>query len=263
MVPSSHVAPAMARAIGNPVRVDILAALGDGPRTAGRLAAEVDADRRSVARHASVLERVGLVQRTGPRHRATYSLNKTLVFSDSEYGALPPTSRESAVAAALTHYHTAAVSALEHGGFDREDIHLSRTSLELTDAQWRELYDAFTELLERVESTAATAPTPEEPTTRASAIMMLFERPTRGGARSELDDEAEPFSIEEGLTRAWDLSEELDGALTGDRADWATVVARADELRVVARAALAAEVRETEARGGEVHGAGHRALRAT
>jgi DNA-binding transcriptional ArsR family regulator len=254
MASPSELAPALARAVGNPMRVRILAALGDGPRTLERLVAEVDADRRSVTRHAGVLEQAGLVQRTGPRGRATYSLSRTLMFSDDEYGAIPSTAREAAVAAALAHCHTAAVSALEQGGFDREDIHLSRTTLELTEPQWRELATGFADLLDRVEAMADSSPAPADERCRASAVMMLFERPALRHARSEIHEEPEPFSVEEGLDRAWGLSEEIDDALTGAGADWATVVALADRLRVVARAALAAELRQREGRD-----AGHRA----
>jgi DNA-binding transcriptional ArsR family regulator len=245
MVSPTDLAPSLARAVGHPLRVRILAALDDGPRGLELLATQVEADRRSVARHARVLEQAGLVTSTRSTRTTTFALAKLPFFSDEEYGTLPRTAREAAVAATLAHCHTAAAAALQGGGFDREDIHLSRTSLELTERQWRELTAEFADLLERVETTA------EEPTdeaaelTRATAVLMLFERSGGGGAH-DAGHEDEPFSVEEGLERAWGLSEELDRVLSGTSADWASVVALADQLRVVARSALASEVRGAE-----------------
>jgi DNA-binding transcriptional ArsR family regulator len=239
-------APALARAVGHPVRVRLLGALGDGPASVDRLVEQVGASRRSVLRHLSVLERAGLVERTGLSRGSMYRRCKSVSLSDADYGALASTVRQSAVAAALAHLHTTAVSALEHGGFDRDDIHFSQTQLDLTEEQWRDLADGFASLLEQVESTAP-AVADHGARMRATATLMLFERPPLGGPDEHgADHEPEPFSLDEGLDRAWQLNEQLDAALTGASTDWAAVVGLADGLRVVARAALAAEVGAAE-----------------
>lgn len=232
----------LARAVGHPLRVRIVAALDDGPRGLDALAACVEADPRTVARHARVLEQAGLVGRARSGRRTTYRLTDTVSFSDDEYGSISQASREAAVAAALAHSHTAAASALESGGFERPDVHLSRTSLELTEAQWRELSDELAELLERIETTNARDAAEHDGRVEATAVLMLFER--SGTHRQQAPHTEEPFSPAEGLERSWELSEQLELALSGPAADWPAVVALTDQLRVLARAALSCEMRE-------------------
>lgn len=235
--------PSLARAVGHPLRVRIIAALDDGPRSLPGLASLVQADQRAVARHARVLEHAGLVARSRSGRGVTYRLASMTSFSDEEYGAIAGPTRQAGVAAALAHCHTAAVSALENGGFDRSDVHLSRTSVDVTEEQWRRLTSEFADLLDRIDEVKAEEDDSSAPVTRASAVLMLFERSASGESHSAAPDEDHGFSLEEGLERSWGLSEEIEGALNGETVDWATVVALADRLRVVARAALADELR--------------------
>jgi DNA-binding transcriptional ArsR family regulator len=232
----------LARAVGHPTRVRIIAALDDGPCGLPALAARVAGERRAVARHARVLEQAGMVQSTRSQQGTTYTLVSQLSFSDEEYGTLSDASREAAVAAALAHAHTAAAAALEGGGFEREDVHVSRTSLQRTEAQWRELSDEFARLLERIEARAVAEE--DDATIRASAVLMLFERPGAGRAHVPAPHGDESFSISEGLERSWELSEVLERTLHASVTDWPAVVALADELRVLARTAMAGETRD-------------------
>ena len=238
---------ALARAVGHPLRVRIVAALDDGPHGLDALATRVEADPRTVARHARVLEQAGLVGRARLGRTTTYRLTNAVSFSDDEYGSISQASRAAAVAAALAHSHTAAASALESGGFERPDVHLSRTSLELTEAQWRALSDELAELLDRIEGMdAGDVATPGE-RVDATAVLMLFERSR--AASEHAPHVEEPFSPAEGLERSWELSERLERALSAQATDWSAVVGLTDQLRVLARAALNAEVRERAADG--------------
>jgi DNA-binding transcriptional ArsR family regulator len=232
---------ALARAVGHPLRVRILAALDDGPCGLEALARRVEAEPRTTARHSRILEQAGLVGRRRTGRTTAYHLTTPLAFSDDEYGALAPASREAAVAAALAHCHTAAASALEGGGFDRSDVHLSRTSIEVTEAQWRELSGELARLLERIETLAEPGEDDEERTS-ASAVLMLFERPASASPHEH--HEAGPYSATEGLERSWVLSERLERALSAPATDWTAVVALADQLRVLARGALNDEIRD-------------------
>lgn len=237
MVPTN----VLARAVGHPLRVRLLAALDDGPCGLDVLASRIEADPRTAARHGRILEQAGLVRRQRTGRRTTYHLATPLAFSDDEYGALMPASREAAVAAALAHCHTAAASALESGGFDRTDVHLSRTSLELTEAQWAELSGELAQLLARIETMDSHDGDDDAQRLSASAVLMLFERPASAGTVPS--HEAGPFSADEGVERSWDLSERIERALSAPTPDWSSVVALADQLRVLARAALQQETR--------------------
>lgn len=250
MVSANDVAPTLARAMAHPLRVRIVAALDDGPRGLESLASQVDADRRAVARHARVLEQAGVVQASKSARGTTYELIGRPFFSDDAYESMPQAAREGAVAATLATCHGVAVSALESGGFDRPEIHLSRTALELDDEQWRALSAEFAALLERIESTAPPRrESAADRVTPATAVLMLFERTGAEAAHAPEIDPG-PFAIEEGLDRCWQLSEELDRELSHSTTDWAAVVARADQLRVVARAAMVAEAEERRRRDG-------------
>jgi DNA-binding transcriptional ArsR family regulator len=239
----------LARAVGHPMRVRIIAALDDGPCALDTLAARVGGDRKAVAGHARLLAQAGLVRSTRVGRTSTYELVSQPAFSDDEYEALSLAAREAAVAAALANAHTAAATALESGGFDRPEVHVSRTPLELTEAQWRSLSSAFAELLERVEAARADgAAEADEATIKASAVLMLFERGDGVAEHPAGDRPPEEFSQSEGLVRSWELCEELEGQLQAAQTDWASVISLADQLRVLARSALAAELRATPAR---------------
>jgi DNA-binding MarR family transcriptional regulator len=223
-----------------------MAALDDGPVELRALAKRVDADRRAVARHARSLEQAGLVRRERFGRGTTYRLTNLLSFSDEEYASISPASREAAVAATLAQCHTAAVAALEGQGFERPDIHLSRTSLELTEAQWQALSADFAKLLDRIDAAKAQEKDAGDATVEATTVLMLFERSGNGGEHVVYEDE--PFSMAEGLERSWDLSEELECALSAPSTDWAAVIALGDQLRVLGRAALNAELSESARR---------------
>jgi DNA-binding transcriptional ArsR family regulator len=231
----------LARAVGHPLRVRVLAALDDGPCGLDALARRIEADPRTTARHARVLEQAGLVRRDRSGRTTTYDLADPVSFSDDEYAVMPAASQEAAVAAALAHCHTAAAAALESGGFSRSDIHLSRTSLDLTEAQWSELSDELARVLDRIDELKAQEPDADDERVSASAVLMLFERTTAGGDHLPHGDA--PFSTLEGLEQAWGLSERLERELGSPSTDWASVVALADELRVLARAAMRDETR--------------------
>ncbi|MGH7291632.1 MAG: hypothetical protein ACREJT_10510 [Myxococcota bacterium] len=224
-----------------------MAALDDGSLGLNALSTRVETDRRTVARHARSLEQAGLVHCERSGRATTYRLSDVASFSDDEYAAIAPASREAAVAATLAHCHTAAAAALEGQGFERPDEHLSRTYLEITETQWQALSADFAELLDRVDDAKAQPADEAGASVQATAVLMLFER--SGAASEHVPHADQPFSRVEGLERSWDLSESLERALGAPSTDWPAVVALADQLRVLGRAALNAELLEHAAAG--------------
>jgi DNA-binding transcriptional ArsR family regulator len=241
-------APQVARSIAHPLRIRIISALDGGPVGLDALSAEVGADRRTVARHARILERAGLLCSMRTSRGVTYELARLPFFDDTEYGSISTAAREAAVAATLAHTQTTALAALEAGGFERTDIHLSRTSLSVSEEQWATLTEEFAGLLDRVEELQEqAAQDPEQASVDASAILMLFERVPGGGGRVHDHDDEGTFSADEALERSWGMCEQMLHSLTGQRTDWALVASLADQLRVVAAAAHAAQAREQQA----------------
>jgi len=245
---STDLAPQLARSIAHPLRIRIISALDAGPVGLDALATQVGADRRTVSRHARILERAGLLCSMRTSRGVTYELAQLPFFDDTEYGSISTAAREAAVAATLAHTQTTALDALEAGGFERTDIHLSRTSLSVSEAQWGTLTEEFAGLLERIEELQEqAAQEPESASVDASAILMLFERAPSGGGRVHHDDDDDAFSADEALTRSWRMCEDMLQSLTSARTDWALVASLADQVRVVAAAAYAAQEREQQA----------------
>ncbi len=237
----TDVAAEFASAVAEPMRLRLLGALGDGPKTAAALAAAVQTDARSVARHARPLQRLGLVEASGgPPHQRVYTAVRYPTLYDDAWDRLPVPARRAAAASALTHWHASAATAVDDGGFDRRDMHLTRTTFEFDEAGWRRAAAILMDALHRL-SELADEPV-EQPTVRATGMMLLFDAP-RDASPPERDEPHGEFSHAEGLERAIDLAESLQEAVTREATPWPELVALADELRVVARAAMVEQSR--------------------
>lgn len=239
------VAPELIRAIAHPVRLRIFGALDQQPMTLSQLMREIGADRRSTLRHLHRMEHAGVVCSVSGPAGLLYEATTIPYVSDDEDGALPVGIRRAGVAVSLANVQAAAASALSDGGFDRADIHISRTSFAVDPAAWQRVADELAEVLERVDAIRddAAADAPAEDAINATAVIMLFENGSRaqdGGAGLAT------FSHEEALLRAWDLTERLSDRLVPAQAtDWASIIADADRLRVLASAALSCERERT------------------
>lgn len=66
-------------ALGDPVRLRLVAALADGDATVGTLAAPFDISVQAISRHLKVLEAAGVVRRASDDYRAPVQLNAQIV----------------------------------------------------------------------------------------------------------------------------------------------------------------------------------------
>lgn len=236
-----EVGTAFATAIATPARLRLVAALTDGARTGADLATALGTDVQSVARSALPLERLGLVTRTaGSARRRVYTLVREPFFSDEALDALPVAARRATIAAVLTQLHARTTAAVDAAGFDRREVHLTRSTLELSERAWREASAVLMETYDRLQQLAAEDA--EEPALSATAVMMLFT------AGSEARDHREPHSPrelaeDEAVEAGTALVERLEEMITSERTPWESIVAVVDELRVVARAGMIEESR--------------------
>lgn len=235
------------RALSHPLRVGILAVLGDRTLTAAQLARELETDPRTVAYHARTLERLGyLAAGKDPRGGAVrYQLLAAVSVPDHVWAEAPTTAKRDTIAAALDQLQNAAAAALSEGGFDRGDIHLSRTIVELDQEAWRTLADEMRGWLERTEALGAEAreriAAGNSESLHATLGVMLFETASteRSAGHGAADVPEEAFSESEGLERAFELTEQLEELLVRPNPPLARVVALIDELHVVAKAVIA------------------------
>ena len=171
----TSIATDYASALAHPVRIRLVAALADGPRTLESLTSELDARQATILRHARALEGLEVVRANDHQDGTrTYELVREPIFWDTAYGLLPLQAKRSAAAATVTQMTATATAAVDRGGFDREDMHLTRTTIRVDEARWRELVDLLGGTLHRL-GDLAEAPEPggsTEPTFRATAMMM-------------------------------------------------------------------------------------------
>ncbi|HWT95794.1 MAG TPA: winged helix-turn-helix domain-containing protein [Solirubrobacteraceae bacterium] len=218
--------------LSHPFRFRLVAALVDGPRTIAELTQQLGAPDAVVRHHVGHLRQLGFVEQDTPEDGPdTYELLTSLVISDEEWGAMPVEARRAAAATSLTHTGARAVAAIDRGGFDRDDIHITRTTVTVDEAGWNRLTELFHALLRELRERTS-APAPEGPAFQATGALMLFtdeqaERPAPPAA---------PPPDEDALSAADALMDGLSGALVESPVDWESVEVLAERLRLVARA---------------------------
>jgi DNA-binding transcriptional ArsR family regulator len=236
MPAQTNVGTRIATTVAAPGRLRLMAALSDGPKSGATLASSLGTDARAVARHALPLERLGLVTRTvGTARDRVYKLVREPFFSDDAWDQLPIPARRAAAASALSELHAVAAAAIDDGGFDRREIHLTRTALELDERGWRRASEILLETYERLRQLAPESA--DSSALRATAVMMLFTAP-QAPVTDEAEHEAVEFSEEEALRRTTHLVEELHELVTYETTAWESIVAIVDQLRVVSRAGM-------------------------
>jgi len=235
------------RAMADPVRIRIVAALRGGPLTPDSLASRLGLGRAAIASHARALETAGFVRaaRNGESVRF-YELATGPRFTDEAWEALPLPVRRAAAAAALVEMNATALASVDTGGFDRHDMHLTRTPLMLDEIGWQRLSGRLLEFLSVFEAEQAEAAQRLEEgghdPVDATAMLMLFttrERP--GDCDDPHDGPPAPEDELELHEHAYDLAADVDRAIAARRVDWQQVVGLADQLRLVARAAETAQ----------------------
>jgi DNA-binding transcriptional ArsR family regulator len=255
VAPQTKIAPELLRAIAHPQRLAILTALDDRALGVTALVTEVGSDRATVSRHLRSLERAGLVHSAAVGNELVFETTALPRYDNAEWSTLSDVVRREALATALTRVQLATSTSLDDGGFDRENIHFSRTALNIGEGDFDRLSADFDALLDRVDEVQTDA---TDTSVQATAVLMLFESTPAPHRTVTPHDAPETFTVDEGRERAYDLHERIgDLVLSGD-VDWDAALNAVDELRVVLNASRLAAQRERE-RGAVVRPAPHAA----
>lgn len=181
----------LVRAIGHPLRLRLLTIFNERVASPSDLAAELGEPIGNVSYHTRILARLGCVElvRTKQVRGAVEHYYRAVVrpvFSDDDWAELPLSIRKSLAGAVLTEIADDMGASATEGGFDRDEVHLSRTTLTLDSRGWQELNELLQELGDQaleiqVQSAARLHSDGVQESEAAVLALMLFEPPTGQG----------------------------------------------------------------------------------
>jgi DNA-binding transcriptional ArsR family regulator len=142
------------KALSHPLRVRMLTLLNQKVSSPSEIAEELDEPLGNVSYHMRFLADLKMVKlvRTEPRRGAVehyYEALEPPLISDDDWAQLPVALRRSLSDSTLSDIARDLKGAAEEGGFDRENIHVSRVALMLDQQGWDELSGVLSEVLQR------------------------------------------------------------------------------------------------------------------
>jgi DNA-binding transcriptional ArsR family regulator len=142
------------KALSHPLRVRMLTLLNQKVSSPSELAQELGEPLGNVSYHMRFLADLKMVKlvRTEPRRGAVehyYEALEPPVISDDDWAQLPASLRRSLSDSVLSEVAKDLRGAAKAGGFDRENIHLSRNALVLDQRGWDELSTLLDALVEQ------------------------------------------------------------------------------------------------------------------
>jgi DNA-binding transcriptional ArsR family regulator len=180
---------AVIKAMAHPLRVKILGAVSHGAASPRELSDQLDTSIGTVAYHVRFLVDLGLLKlvRTAPRRGATehwYELDGRPTISSKAWGELPDVLQDSVIGVTLRDMALDIERAGSSGGFEREDIHLSRVPMVLDEQGWKKVSKLMDRTLEQVmkiedEARARIQGDPDAEALGARTVLMFFETPKR------------------------------------------------------------------------------------
>ena len=178
----------LVRAIGHPLRLRLLTIFNERVASPSDLAAELGEPIGNVSYHTRILARLGCVElvRTKQVRGAVEHYDRAVVrpvFSDEDWAELPMSIRKSLAGAVLAEIADDISAAASQGGFDRDEVHLSRTPLTLDRKGWQDLNELLQGIYERAleiqaESASRLHSDGAEESEAALMALLLFEPPT-------------------------------------------------------------------------------------
>lgn len=186
--------PRVVKAIAHPLRHRILTLLSNRVASPSEMSTELDEPLGNVAYHVRTLLDLGCIElvSTAPRRGALEHYYKAVirpVFSADDWSQLPIQTRNALTDQILSSIVSDVSDAAAGGGFDRDDVHASRTVLDLDAEGYRELAGLIGELVDRAreihaESVSRQAKSKDEaePIATELAIIHFERRSPQGGS---------------------------------------------------------------------------------
>jgi DNA-binding transcriptional ArsR family regulator len=182
------------KALSHPLRVRMLTLLNQRVSSPSEIAEELDEPLGNVSYHMRFLADLKMVKlvRTEPRRGAVehyYEALEPPLVSDDDWAQLPVALRRSLSDSTLGNIASDLRGAAAEGGFDRPNIHISRTALTLDQEGWDELSSVLADVAERAraiqeQSNKRRKRTDSAPIATALVLMQFEGAGTRGAKRA-------------------------------------------------------------------------------
>jgi DNA-binding transcriptional ArsR family regulator len=142
------------KALSHPLRLRMLTLLNQKVASPSELAQELDEPLGNVSYHMRFLADLKMVRlvRTEPRRGAVehyYEALEPPQISDDDWAQLPSSLRRGLADSMLRDIAKDVRSASQDGGFDRENMHVSRVAMELDEDGWSELSELLADVQQR------------------------------------------------------------------------------------------------------------------
>jgi predicted transcriptional regulator len=161
--------------------------LDDRVASPSEIANELSAPLTHVSYHVRQLAGLGLIKlvKTTPRRGAVehhYTARIRPKITDDTWAEVPEIVKRNVVTGWLQQAGAHVSAAAAEGGFDRDDMHISRSAMTLDERAWKEIGKELADVLKRIEeigeeAAERVADDPHIANWRATVVMMLFEGP--------------------------------------------------------------------------------------
>jgi DNA-binding transcriptional ArsR family regulator len=175
----------IAKAYAHPLRIEIMGLLDNRVASPRQLATEMGASLPTTSYHVRQLASMKLIKlvkrrqtRGSIEHFYTASVRPRMY--DEIWSRIPSIVKRAIIGGRLSQLGNEVFAAAEVGGFDQDEIHLTRTRMTLTREGWEEASQHLAAVLERfdeikVRDAARIEADPDSARIEATAVMMLFE----------------------------------------------------------------------------------------
>lgn len=199
--------PTVAKAYSHPLRIEILSLLDNRVASPRQLATELGAGLSTTSYHVrqlSAAKLIRLVKRRQVRGSVEhlYTANVRPTITDAGWGQLPPIVKRAWLGGKITQIGKEVATAAGQGGFDHQDMHMSRTSVRLTPEAWKVASKILARALDEIEALGAEGAArghveSEADQRHAIAVIMLFEAATPASFGSPSEGHGSGEAIEE------------------------------------------------------------------
>ena len=152
--------PRIVKALAHPLRQRVLSRLNETVASPSELAEEFGERLPNVSYHVRILADLGAIElvRTTPRRGAVehhYRATLRPSFSEADWATMPVSTRRGVVDGVIAEAFEDVARAGRAGGFDDDEVHVSRTPLTVDPQGWRELSELLAATREQAEAIQA------------------------------------------------------------------------------------------------------------